>query len=106
MGSIMTEQLHGESLAGNRVDPVGPVGLTDALRLPCGVVLPNRIAKAAMTECLADPGTNDPNVRHERLFQRWAQGGVGLMVTGNVMVDRRYHRRASDWFAATKGHPR
>jgi hypothetical protein len=75
MGSIMTEQQHGESLAGNRVDPVGPVGLTDALRLPCGVVLPNRIAKAAMTECLADPQTNDPNVRHERLFQRWAQGG-------------------------------
>ena len=102
----MTEQLHGESLAGNRVDPVGPVGLTDALRLPCGVVLPNRIAKAAMTECLADPQTNDPNVRHERLFQRWAQGGVGLMVTGNVMVDRRDPRRASDWFAATKGHPR
>jgi len=101
----MTEQLHGESLAGNRVDPVGPVGLTDALRLPCGVVLPNRIAKAAMTECLADPQTNDPNIRHERLLND-GRRGVGLMVTGNVMVDRRYHRRASDWFAATKGHAR
>ena len=78
------------------MDPVGPVELTDSLRLPCGVVLPNRIAKAAMTECLADPRTNDPNARHERLYRRWAAGGVGLMVTGNVMVDRRYLERTTN----------
>jgi 2,4-dienoyl-CoA reductase-like NADH-dependent reductase (Old Yellow Enzyme family) len=70
--------------------------LAEALRLPCGVVLPNRIAKPALTECLADPRTNDPNSRHERLFRRWAAGGVGLMVTGNVMVDRRYLERTTN----------
>jgi 2,4-dienoyl-CoA reductase-like NADH-dependent reductase (Old Yellow Enzyme family) len=93
---MIEQQRPGESMTGNRVDPVDPVELTDALRLPCGVVLPNRIGKAAMTECLADPRTNDPNARHERLYQRWAAGGVGLMVTGNVMVDRRYLERTTN----------
>ena len=94
----MTEHLHSvDSPAGHRADPGGGrVALADALRLPCGVVLANRIAKPALTECLADPRTNDPNARHERLFRRWAGGGVGLMVTGNVMVDRRYLERTSN----------
>ena len=94
----MTEQPSAaDSLAGTREDAVGrPVELTDPLRLPCGLVLPNRIAKAAMTECLADPRTNDANTRHEQLYRRWAAGGVGLMVTGNVMVDRRYLERTTN----------
>lgn len=66
--------------------------LADPLRLPCGVVLPNRIAKAAMTEGLA--GADDrPNARHARLYRRWAAGGAGLLLTGNVMVDRRWLER-------------
>jgi 2,4-dienoyl-CoA reductase-like NADH-dependent reductase (Old Yellow Enzyme family) len=72
------------------------VALSDPLRLPCGLVLPNRIAKAAMTECLADPRSNDPNSRHDRLYGRWGAGGVGLMITGNVMVDRRYLERTTN----------
>ena len=43
-----------------------------------------------MTECLADPVTNDPNELHHRLYQRWSQGGAAMVITGNVMVDRRY----------------
>ncbi len=70
--------------------------LASPLCLPCGLVLPNRIAKAAMTECLADPRTNDPNDRHVRLYRRWADGGPGLSVTGNVMVDRRYLERTTN----------
>ena len=61
--------------------------------LPSGLVLPNRIAKAAMTENLAD-ADNQPTVRHERLYRRWAEGGSGLLVTGNLMVDRRYLERS------------
>ena len=61
--------------------------LHDPLQLPCGQVLPNRIMKAAMSEALADPG-NSPGARLERLYRRWSQGGYGLLVTGNVMVDR------------------
>lgn len=56
------------------------------LTLPSGSVLPNRIAKAAMEENLADPGQLPGKALHT-LYRRWAQGGLGLLITGNVMVD-------------------
>lgn len=56
--------------------------------LRCGVTLPNRFAKAAMTEQMADPRTNAPNEGHIRLYERWGAGGAGMMLTGNVMIDR------------------
>eukprot|EP01059_Diplonema_ambulator_P033414 TRINITY_DN6974_c0_g3_i1.p1 TRINITY_DN6974_c0_g3~~TRINITY_DN6974_c0_g3_i1.p1 ORF type:complete len:453 (+),score=154.54 TRINITY_DN6974_c0_g3_i1:123-1361(+) len=43
-----------------------------------------------MTEGLADPDTNLPNESHCRLYRRWAEGGLGISITGNVQVDRRY----------------
>jgi 2,4-dienoyl-CoA reductase-like NADH-dependent reductase (Old Yellow Enzyme family) len=61
--------------------------LHDPLLLPCGLVLPNRIMKAAMSEALAD-SENSPGTRLERLYRTWSRGGYGLLVTGNVMVDR------------------
>jgi 2,4-dienoyl-CoA reductase-like NADH-dependent reductase (Old Yellow Enzyme family) len=61
--------------------------LHDPLPLPCGQVLPNRIMKAAMSEGLGDR-RNSPDGRLERLYTSWGQGGYGLLVTGNVMVDR------------------
>ncbi|MCA9614244.1 MAG: NADH:flavin oxidoreductase/NADH oxidase family protein [Myxococcales bacterium] len=70
--------------------------LDDSLSLPCGLTLGNRLAKAAMTECVADPRDNQPNARHETLYRRWARGGLGLVVTGNVMVDRRYLERTTN----------
>ena len=63
--------------------------LTDPLELPCGLRLPNRLAKAALSEALADAG-NSPDDRLVTLYRRWAQGGYGLLVTGNIMVDRRH----------------
>jgi 2,4-dienoyl-CoA reductase-like NADH-dependent reductase (Old Yellow Enzyme family) len=66
--------------------------LADPLRLPCGARLPNRIAKAAMTEGLA-AADDLANARHARLYRRWAAGGAGLLLTGNVMVDRRWLER-------------
>lgn len=56
--------------------------------LPCGVTLPNRIVKAAMTEQLSDPH-NAPTEELVRLYERWGRGGTGILLTGNVMVDRR-----------------
>ena len=57
------------------------------LTLASGAVLPNRIAKSAMSERLAAPdGT--PNGLHLRLYERWSRGGAGLLVTGNVFVGR------------------
>ena len=68
-------------------------GLHDKLTLPSGLVLANRIAKAPMTENLADRG-NQPTARHERAYARWAAGGAGLLITGNLMVDRRFLERS------------
>jgi len=61
--------------------------LAEPLRLPCGVVLPNRLCKAAMTEGLGDRQLRATE-RHERLYRAWSEGGAGLLVTGNVMIDR------------------
>ncbi|MCS0630299.1 NADH:flavin oxidoreductase/NADH oxidase family protein [Telluria mixta] len=58
------------------------------LTLPNGTSLPNRFAKAAMEENLAD-ADHAPSDELIRLYGTWAEGGVGLMITGNVMVDRR-----------------
>ncbi len=66
--------------------------LTEPLTLPCGALVPNRIAKSAMTEGLAD-ASGRANERHAKLYRRWSEGGAGLLVTGNVMVDWRYLER-------------
>ncbi len=67
--------------------------LADPLVLPSGLRLPNRLVKAAMTENLAD-ARNQPTLAHQRLYRRWAAGGAGLLVTGNLMVDRRFLERS------------
>ncbi|NOX83488.1 MAG: NADH:flavin oxidoreductase/NADH oxidase family protein [Alphaproteobacteria bacterium] len=66
--------------------------LDTSLALPCGAVLKNRIARAAMTEGLAD-AHNRATGRHVTLYRRWAEGGAGMQLTGNVMVDWRYLER-------------
>ncbi len=68
------------------------MSILEPLRLPCGQVLPNRVAKAAMTEGLADT-LNRATARHQRLYSRWAQGGLGLLLTGNIQIDRRHLER-------------
>ncbi len=57
--------------------------------MPNGVVLKNRLAKSAMSEQLADDGRN-PTEGLACLYRRWAAGGTGLLITGNIMVDRRH----------------
>ena len=67
-----------------------PSVLGAPLTLPCGVTLPNRLAKAAMSELLADP-RNRATPAHQILYDVWARSGLGLLLTGNVQVDRRQH---------------
>jgi 2,4-dienoyl-CoA reductase-like NADH-dependent reductase (Old Yellow Enzyme family) len=70
-------------------NPSGPENvLKQPLRLPNGAVLKNRLAKSAMSEVLAT-ADHKPNARFDRLYGTWAQGGLGLAVTGNVMIDRK-----------------
>ncbi|MHC8320326.1 NADH:flavin oxidoreductase/NADH oxidase family protein [Pseudomonas sp. GB2N2] len=58
------------------------------LNLPNGQIIGNRIAKAAMEENLADIG-QAPSDALLRLYQAWSEGEAGLLLTGNVMIDRR-----------------
>lgn len=60
----------------------------DTLMLPNGSTVKNRIAKAAMEENMAD-ADQAPSEALMRLYQAWADGGAGLIITGNVMVDGR-----------------
>lgn len=60
----------------------------EALQLPNGQVIGNRIAKAAMEENMADVN-QEPSEALMRLYQAWAAGEPGLILTGNVMIDRR-----------------
>ncbi|MFJ4584950.1 NADH:flavin oxidoreductase/NADH oxidase family protein [Streptomyces echinatus] len=55
------------------------------LSLRSGHVLNNRIAKAAMEENMAGVGQL-PDTELFGLYRRWAAGGTGLLITGNVMV--------------------
>ncbi|MCJ0762828.1 NADH:flavin oxidoreductase/NADH oxidase family protein [Variovorax terrae] len=59
-----------------------------SLALPNGSLIPNRIAKAAMEENMADAGQG-PSEDLIRLYSAWAQGEAGLLLTGNVMIDSR-----------------
>ena len=59
--------------------------LFSPLHLSSGAVLRNRIAKAAMEENMAGPGQL-PDKQLIDLYRRWATGGTGLLITGNVMV--------------------
>lgn len=62
------------------------------LKLPCGAVLSNRIAKAAMTEGLADIDGR-PTAELDRLYGIWSDGGAGLHISGNIQVDSRHLER-------------
>lgn len=59
------------------------------ITLPCGLTLPNRLVKAAMAEGwsgrdkLASRGLMET-------YRLWANGGWGMIMTGNVQVDATY----------------
>lgn len=64
------------------------MNIFNALTLPNGSLIPNRLAKAAMEENMADL-QQAPSEALIRLYDAWAKGGAGLIISGNVMVDRR-----------------
>ncbi len=76
-----------------------PIG--QSFELPCGLKLSNRIVKAAMEESLGS-GDNQPNEYIYRLYERWAKGSFGLLLTGNVQVDERYPGLMTDLMIPSK----
>ena len=66
--------------------------LSDPLTLICGATLPNRLAKAAMTEGMASPD-GVPTAELERLYGLWSDGGAGMLMSGNIQIDRDHLER-------------
>lgn len=66
----------------------GPLLIAQPLSLPRGPALKNRLAKSALSEAL---GSIDNRVTPQllRLYRRWSASGAGLLITGNVMINRR-----------------
>ena len=62
--------------------------LGQAIALPCGATLPNRLVKAAMSENMAH--NLNPGLEFVNAYKMWAQGGAGLLISGNVMVDSQH----------------
>ena len=62
--------------------------LEQYIDLPCGVKIKNRICKAAMTERIGD-NRNFANQAHHTLYKKWNDGNCGLLLTGNIQVDRK-----------------
>ena len=67
---------------------MGKINISDSLILPCGATIKNRIGKSAMSENMGSKGFVS-NAAFQTLYGRWADGGTGLLITGNVMVDQR-----------------
>ena len=55
--------------------------IAEPLVLPCGQVLPNRLAKAAMSEQLSGPG-GAPDARMARLYERWGPADAACSSPG------------------------
>lgn len=62
--------------------------LAEPFEIAPNAVVKNRFFKSAMSETLGEINGR-PQEGLVTLFKRWAQGGAGLLVTGNIMVDSR-----------------
>ena len=63
------------------------IELQTALELSNGQVIKNRLLKSATSEQLGDEQHN-PRVELANAYQQWAKGGVGLAISGNIMISR------------------
>ena len=63
------------------------ITIAQPITLNANTQIKNRLLKSAMSEQLAD-ANNNPTDNLIRVYKAWANGGTGLLVTGNVMIDR------------------
>jgi len=79
----------------NHSDRAAADVLGASFRLPCGVVLENRLVKAAMSDSLGD-GAGGPTEQQIALYRRWADGGSALSLIGETQVDHRYPEKPAN----------
>ncbi|KAL7947126.1 NADH:flavin oxidoreductase/NADH oxidase [Trichoderma barbatum] len=53
----------------------------------CGLTIPNRLVKTSMSEELANEKHQPGGKQLLAVYQEWAQGGLGMVFTGNIHVD-------------------
>ncbi|KAK0254486.1 hypothetical protein B0A54_13004 [Friedmanniomyces endolithicus] len=71
--------------------------LSQPITLPCGLTLPNRLVKCPMQETQAKgPYFNPPIDTFTNLYSLWARSSYGLLITGQVQIDRRFLSIAGD----------
>ncbi|QCK16288.1 NADH:flavin oxidoreductase/NADH oxidase family protein [Mangrovivirga cuniculi] len=71
------------------------IKLNSSITLPCGAVIKNRLVKSAMTERISDVDFS-PTRGHERLYSDWSDTGAGLLISGNVVIDRNHLESAGN----------
>ncbi len=64
-----------------------PITIADRFTFRNGRTVRNRFFKSAMSEQLGLPDRN-PGEALENLYATWSRGGAGILVSGNIMVDR------------------
>ena len=64
-----------------------PEILQTSFPLPCGMTIPNRIVKSAMSENDADAGGR-PSDRIIKLYETSGKSGAGILISGNVMMSK------------------
>ncbi|MDD9894146.1 MAG: NADH:flavin oxidoreductase/NADH oxidase family protein [Gammaproteobacteria bacterium] len=63
--------------------------IADGFTLKNGRTVQNRFMKSAMSEQLGNDDHN-PDQRLVNVYGQWSKGGCGLLVSGNIMVDRNH----------------
>ena len=63
------------------------IHLNTPFTLKNGTVIKNRLFKSAMSEQLGTKAHN-PTTGLATLYKTWSDGGLGLSITGNIMIDR------------------
>ncbi len=69
--------------------------ISTEITLPCGAIIKNRLVKSAMTERISNKRF-EPTQGHQLLYQNWSDTGAGLLITGNVVVDRKHLESAGN----------
>ncbi|CDR44782.1 hypothetical protein NBRC10512_005880 [Rhodotorula toruloides] len=73
-------------------------------QLPCGLTLSNRLVKAAMEEMLSN-GDGLPSELDEALYEIWAEGGYGMLISGNVQVSPKHLGTPLDIYVPSSPSP-
>lgn len=66
-----------------------PTTIGSQFEFPSGKRVANRLFKSAMSEQLGLPDHN-PGEGLANVYRQWSEGGCGILISGNIMVDRQH----------------